>query len=119
MKVCPNCGQHDNSLWENCRFKRDLDLMRIEDFKAQFPELACRIEKEDYLRVTTKFHIIVYHRSGKYVLRKELFDEKQPFWENFEAHHKRKTPISDWGNRRKKELTSQAKLATFERVKKG
>ena len=111
MKVCTLCGNKDNPLWENCRFKRDLDLMRIEDFKKEYPEFAERIDKEKYVRVPTKFHTIIYHKSGKYVLRKEIFHEKEPFWQSFEAHHKRKTPISDWGNKRKKELTTQQKFS--------
>ena len=82
MRVCPKCGYSDNPLWENCRFKRDLQVMRIEDFKCHYPDLAKRIEEEPYVQDGQ----FVYHKTGKfYVLRKEPMDFNQPFWENFEA----------------------------------
>jgi hypothetical protein len=84
MRVCPKCGYSDNPLWENCRFKRDLQLMRVEDFKKSYPHLAERIESEKYVRDGQ----FLYHKTTMYVLRKEPVDWGQPFWEHFQAHAK-------------------------------
>jgi len=90
LRVCSKCGYSDNLLWENCRFKRDLQIMQIEDFNREYPQLAERILTEKYLRDGQ----FLYHKTGKYVLRKEPADWNQPFWEHFEAHRqvKRKKP---------------------------
>lgn len=106
MRVCPECGFSDNLLWENCRFKRDLQLMRIEDFKQEYPHLAERIEQEKYPRDGQ----FVYHKTTKYVLRKEPADFDQPFWEMFEAHKDSKEDMAHYYNRLRREKKLQTKL---------
>ncbi len=97
MRVCPHCGFSDNFLWENCRFKRDLQVMRIEDFKIAYPSLLTRIDNEKYLRDGQ----FVYHKTGKYVLRKEPMDFNQPFWEMFEAKGRKLNDMAHFYNRRR------------------
>ena len=106
MRVCPECGYSDNPLWENCRFKRDLQIMRIEDFKQNYPELAEKVEREKYLRDGQ----FVYHKTSKYVLRKEPMDFNQPFWEMFEAHKDAKRDMAHYYNRLRRERKFQTKL---------
>ena len=116
MRVCSKCGHSDNLLWENDRFKRDLQVMQLEDFKREYPLLAERIEKEPYLRDGQ----FLYHLSkGRYVLRKEPADWNQPFWENFEAHRQVKTKRPDMAhfhNRLRQEKKVQTKLLELKQV---
>lgn len=106
MRVCPECGYSDNLLWENCRFKRDLQIMQLEDFKREYPEIADLLEKDNYLRHGS----FLYHKTGKYVLRKEPADWNQPFWEHFEAHRQVKTKRPDMAhyyNRKRSKLQTK------------
>jgi len=106
MRICPECGYEDNPLWENDRFKRDLQVMRLEDFKRQYPHLAQRIENEDYVQEGQ----FVYHKTSQYVLRKEPFEDDEPFWQNFEAHRNRRKEVVDYYNRERSDRGVQRKL---------
>lgn len=106
MRVCPKCGFQDSPNWENCRFKRDLMVMRLETFKKEYPHLAKRIEEEKYVRDGQ----FVYHKTKLYVLRKEPADFNQPFWELFEAHKKAPRDMAHYYNKKRSERKVQRKL---------
>jgi len=68
--------------------------MRIEDFKSAYPHLAQIIEEDKYVQDKQ----FVYHKTTKYVLRKEPADFNQPFWEHFEAHKDAKRDMAHYYN---------------------
>jgi len=106
MRVCPKCGYEDNYLWENCRFKRDLQLMRIEDFIKQFPHLSERIKKERYVRDGQ----FLYHKTSLYVLRKEPADWNQPFAENFERKGREMVCMANYHAEKRRAMKTQTRL---------
>jgi len=88
--------------------------MRNEDFKEKNPDLFERLCKEKFVRLEGKFCITVYHKTKLYVMKKELHSSNEPWRFEFEAHKNRRDFLSEFGNKRQKELKTQRRLLETE-----
>jgi len=80
--------------------------MRIEDFKLTYPHLAEKIDNEQYVRDGQ----FLYHKTSKYVLRKEPADWNQPFSENFERKGRELKDMATYYANAKRSMKNQTKL---------
>lgn len=85
MKVCPQCGYREPSIWLNHQFQQHVQYCRIEDFEAHYPELAKDLEKGgDLVSDTHYFYRLTI--SSPFVYRWEKEYGEKGYHLDYEKH---------------------------------
>ena len=80
--------------------------------KIKFDPDYFQIDKEKYLRDGQ----FLYHKTSKYVLRKEPGSWSQPFAENFERKGREMLCMANYHAEKRKAMKTQTKLLLVEKV---